>query len=89
MSVDDCNTPTSARHPRPVEEGESWWSHLTDANVITSLPQPRLGKTEYIEIPFNNQIVHVEGLVDSRSGIPHTHEQVRRFPRAWFQAAGR
>ena len=38
MSVDDYNTPTSARHPRPVEEGESWWSHLTDANVIASLP---------------------------------------------------
>ena len=50
LSEDESNTTISSRHPRSVEEGESWWSHLTNADVIPLLPKPSLGETQYTEM---------------------------------------
>ena len=72
LSEDESNTTTSSLHPRSVEEGESWWSHLTNVDVIPLLPKPSLGETQYIQVSLHNHIVHLQGLVDSRPGVPHT-----------------
>ena len=51
--------------------------------------QPRFSETEYIQIVLNNQIIHVEGLVNSRPGVPQTHDEICRYPWARCRAAGR
>ena len=50
--------------------------HLTNADIIPLLPKPSLGETQYIQVSLHNRIVHLQGLVDSRPGIPHTHDDV-------------
>ena len=63
-------------------------SPVTDAKIVSSLHQPRLREIQYIPIALNNQIVRIEGLVNSRPGVPQTRDEMRRFSLGTMPSCG-